>query len=84
MSASQALSILELHRALALRWFEEVWNQARRDTIFELLSPDCVIYDGDTPIYGPDGFAAFYDRLHSEFTDFRITPGVVLADGDLV
>jgi predicted SnoaL-like aldol condensation-catalyzing enzyme len=83
MSASQSLSAPDLNKHLVLRWFEEVWNQSRRETIFELLSPDCVIYDGDAPIRGHDGFAAFYDRLHSEFTDFHITPGAVLAEGDL-
>ena len=83
MSASQPLSLPDLNRHLVLRWFEEVWNQSRRETIFELLSPECVIHDGDTPIRGHDGFAAFYDRLQSEFTDFHLTPGVVLAEGDL-
>lgn len=83
MSATQPLSATDLSKHLVLRWFEEVWNQSRRDTIFELLSPECVIYDGDTPIRGHHGFAAFYDRLHSEFTDFCITPGIVLAEGDL-
>lgn len=83
MSASQAVSAPDPSKHLVLRWFEEVWNQSRRDTIFELLSPQCVIYDGDAPIRGHDGFAAFYDRLHSEFADFHITPVIVLAEGDL-
>jgi len=66
-----------------VRWFEEVWNQSRRETIFELLAPDCVIHDGGDTIEGHAGFAAFYDRLQSEFSEFRITPGVALAEGDL-
>ena len=83
MSTVQPLSGPVLNKHLVLRWFEEVWNQSRREAIFELLAADCVIHDGDTAIRGHDGFAAFYDRLQSEFTDFSITPGVVLAEGDL-
>ena len=29
-------------RALATRWFEEVWNQRRAETIDELSAPNCV------------------------------------------
>ena len=82
-SASQPLSTLDQHKHLVVRWFEEVWNQSRREVIFELLAPDCVIHDGDNAIRGQEGFAAFYDQLHSEFEDFRVTPGVALAEGDL-
>ena len=83
MSASQPISALELNKHLLVRWFEEVWNQSRREIIFELLDPECVLHDSDTPIRGPQEFAAFYDNLQSQFSDFRITPGTALAEGDL-
>lgn len=83
MSASQPLSPLEFNKHLVVRWFEEVWNQSRREVIFELLSPDCVIHDGANKIRGHDAFAAFHDQLRLDFDDFRITPGVALAEGDL-
>ena len=28
-------------RAVALRWFEEWWNQRRDDVIEEVTTPDC-------------------------------------------
>jgi len=30
------------YKALVIRWFEEIWNQGRVDTIDELMSPDCL------------------------------------------
>jgi predicted ester cyclase len=83
MSAPQAISALDQHKHLVVRWFEEVWNQGRREVIFELLAQECVLYDGDRPIRGPEEFAAFYDNLQSQFSNFRITPGTVLAEGEL-
>jgi predicted ester cyclase len=83
MSASP-VSVLDHNKQLTVRWFEDVWNQSRRDVIFELFAPECVLYEGHTLIRGPEEFAAFYDRLRSQFTDIRITPGVVLAEDDLV
>jgi ketosteroid isomerase-like protein len=84
MSAPQTISALDQQKHLAIRWFEEVWNQGRREVIFELFAPECVLYDGDKTIRGPEEFAAFYDNLQSQFSDFRITPSTVLAEGDLV
>ena len=83
MCASQALPILEQNKQLLARWFEEVWNQNRRETIAELLAPDSVIYDGTAAIRGPKEFEQFHDRLRAQFSDFRITPLVTLAEGDL-
>lgn len=83
MSAPQTISAPDQSKHLVARWFEEVWNQGRREVIFELFAPECVLYDGDTPIRGPQEFAAFYDNLQSQFSDFRITLGTTLAEGDL-
>ena len=83
MSASPA-STLEHNKQLTVRWFDEVWNQSRRETIFDLFAPDGVLYEGHTPIRGPQEFAAFYDRLQSQLSDIRVTPGVALAENDLV
>jgi predicted ester cyclase len=83
MSASP-VSVLEHNKQLTVRWFDDVWNQSRRDIIFELFAPDCVLHEGHTLIRGPQEFAAFYDRLQSQFSEIRITPGVALAQEDLV
>ena len=82
--SAEAVTILEHNKALTRRWFDEVWNQSRRNTIFELFDQECVLYEGHTPIRGPREFAAFHDRIREQFTDIHIEPGVSLAENDLV
>ena len=83
-SASQPLTDLEKNKILVHRWFEEVWNQSRRETIFELLTENSVLHDGARDIRGQQEFAEFHDTLRSQFSDFRITPVVSLAEGDRI
>lgn len=84
MSASPLpMSPLDQNKQLTIRWFEEVWNQGNRDAIARLFAPDGVLYDGSAVIRGPAEFEAFYDRLRAQFSDFHISPVLVLAEGDL-
>jgi len=83
-SAGQTLSLLERDKQLVIRWFEEVWNRGNRHTIAELLRDDGILHDGAQTFRGPHEFSVFYDDLRAQFTDFRITPVVVLAEDDLV
>jgi len=84
MSSSQPLSLLERNKRIVVRWFEEVWNQGKRDTISELFHNHGVIRDGPRDFHGPREFFVFYDDLRAQFTDFHITPVVILAEDDLV
>jgi len=83
MSAAPAVSALDQNKQLTIRWFEEVWNQGNRDVIAQLFAPDGVIYDGAAIIRGPAEFERFYDRLRDQFSDIKISPVLVLAEGDL-
>ncbi|HEV3334705.1 MAG TPA: ester cyclase [Bryobacteraceae bacterium] len=67
-----------------LRWFEEVWNQGRRQTIDELLDPACVIHDGPTTVTGPEEFKRFFDRMRASFSKIHVTPHEQVSGGDLV
>jgi predicted SnoaL-like aldol condensation-catalyzing enzyme len=82
-STPHSVSVLEHNKQLVIRWFEEVWNQGRRETIFELFSPNAVLHDGANHFHGPEEFIRFHDALRAQFSDFRITPVVALAEGDL-
>jgi predicted SnoaL-like aldol condensation-catalyzing enzyme len=84
MSASPAASTLDQNKQLTIRWFEEIWNQGNRDIIPQLFAQDGVIYDGSTIIRGPAEFERFYDRLRAQFSHVKISPVLVLAEGDLV
>src|SRR4029077_17818250 len=50
-------------KALPKRWFKEVWNDGRRETIRELLAPEAVIQDGGDAAVGPEGFYPLFDRM---------------------
>lgn len=70
---------------LALRWFEEVWNQRRTDTIDELLTDESVSHSESGPLRGSRNFQ---ERAHavflSAFPDLRITVEGTVAAGDEV
>ena len=71
-------------RALGRRWFEEVWNKARREAIVEMIAENGVIHDGDTDSVGPDGFCGFYDRIRSAFPEIHITVEDTFSEADKI
>ncbi len=71
-------------RQLAERWFEEVWNQRCRETIDELLAPDCVIHDAGQDIIGPEGFKHFFDDIQNTLSEVRVTPQFSISEGEYV
>jgi limonene-1,2-epoxide hydrolase len=68
---------------LARRWFQEVWNEGRRDAIAEMLAPDAVIHDSGTDSApGPEGFYPFFDRMSAALSELHVTVNDSFADGD--
>ena len=56
------------------RWFEEVWNQRRLETIDELLAPDCLAHDLSGPntcARGPAEFRQMAEALHGAFSEMK-------------
>jgi predicted SnoaL-like aldol condensation-catalyzing enzyme len=84
MSTPQAQTTTEQNKQIILRWFEEVWNQGRRETIAELYAPEGVLHDGAAIYRGREDFHRFYDELRSQFSKFQVKPIISLAEGDLV
>jgi steroid delta-isomerase-like uncharacterized protein len=77
----------EENKALTRRWFDEVWNAARVETIDELIDPDCVAHrmgDGGRDLRGAAGFKEFYEKFRGAFPEMRFTTEAVIAEGDLV
>jgi steroid delta-isomerase-like uncharacterized protein len=71
---------------LARRWFEEVWNRRRTDTIDELLTDESISYSESGPLRGPQEFKA---RAHAvflaAFPDLRlVVEGTVAEDDEVV
>jgi steroid delta-isomerase-like uncharacterized protein len=60
---------------LMRRWFKEVWNEGRIETIRELMAPDAVgigeLEDGGE-LHGPADFVPFVERVRAAFPDIKI------------
>jgi predicted ester cyclase len=71
-------------RDLGRRWFEQVWNQRRREAIAEMLTPDAVLHESGIDSIGPEGFYPFYDRLRATFPDLHVDVEDTIAEGDKI
>ena len=71
----------EANKAIVRRWFEEVWNQGREETIDELFAPHAVGYglgDTDVTTRGPAEFkieAMEIHPFHQMSAGFRLEAG---------
>lgn len=77
----------EAEIAVAKRWFEEVWNQRRSETIDALLATDAPVYGinhGADRIVGPAGFKPGYEQLKAAFPDIHFTIDEAISERDLV
>jgi steroid delta-isomerase-like uncharacterized protein len=66
---------VEENVALMRRWFKEVWNEGKTQTIYELLGPDAIgigqLEDG-TPLRGPAEFLPLVERIRGAFPDINM------------
>ena len=77
----------EANKALVRRWFEEVWNQGREETVDELFAADGAGYglgDADVTTHGPAEFKIFMRNLRGGLPDIHMTLEDILAEGDRV
>lgn len=66
------------------RWFEEVWNQGREETVDELFAPDGVAHglgEGTADVRGPAGFKVFLRNMRSAFPDVHLRIEDTIVDG---
>jgi steroid delta-isomerase-like uncharacterized protein len=71
--------------ALARRWFDEVWNQRRRETIDDLIAPESVCQAAGGELRGPTMFQTHvYEPFVDAFPDLRVTVEGTVAEGDQV
>ena len=68
--------------ALARRWFEEVWNGRRAETVSEIMDPVCEGHMEGPEVRSPEDFLAARATLLEAFPDFRVTVDGVIAEGD--
>lgn len=72
-------------RALAIRWFDEVWNRRNEAVIHELLAADSVCHMDDGAICGPDEFhAKQFVPFTAAFSELSLTIEGTVCEGDQV
>jgi steroid delta-isomerase-like uncharacterized protein len=72
---------------LGRRWFEEVWNQKKRESVAELLAVDCVMHgisENGEDVRGTEGFLALHAKLLSAFPDMRFMLHDCFGAGDKI
>ena len=77
----------EKNKALARRWFKEVWNEGNEKTIDQLLAPNAVLYglgESDVDVHGPAGFKPFVSNLRTALHPIHIEIDDIIAEGDKV
>ena len=71
--------------AVVRRFFHEVWNDRRQETIDELLDDESVCQSDIGELRGPAGFrAAQYEPMLAAFPDARVNIDGIMALGDEV
>lgn len=77
----------EENKALARRWFEEVWNQGSEATIDKLFHPQGHCYgwpEPDSDLAGPEAFKAVHRQFKDGFSGIHIDIEDIIAEGDRV
>jgi len=77
-------SLAEVNRALAERFFREVWTERRHDTIDEILDEQIVGHIEGADFHGTETYKEARRQLLSAFPDIRVTVEETAADGDQV
>ena len=73
-------------RALATRWYHEVWNERNPEAIRALLAPDAVGHTEGGDMRGPEEFISMFHRpFLGAFPDIKVSVDDVIAlDSDAV
>ena len=69
---------------LARRWFEEVWNQNKPETVTELLHPNVVGQMEGRVVRSPEEFLQAREELLTALPDLRVEVQAVISEGDEV
>jgi predicted ester cyclase len=77
----------ETNSQIVCRWFQELWNERKLETIDRLLSPECVAHEvigPQTVLRGPVEFRAAAETLLNAFGEMHFTVQDVFGQDDRV
>lgn len=69
-------------RDLSRRWFEEVWNQKRLETVDELVTDDSVAHSEAGNTASPPAFKHFHGEFLTAFPDIQVHIEDTISEGD--
>ena len=73
------------NKALVRRWFDEVWNNGRVDSIDDIMGAKCVVHGlGPAALDGPAGFKPFHASYRDAFPDVKLTVDDIVGEGSIV
>ncbi len=71
-------------KAFSRRFFEEVWNQGRREVLAELVDANCTVFEGGHKYTGPDVYRRVLEMTRMAFPDLHFKIDDQIAEGDKV
>jgi len=74
----------ETNSQLARRWFDDVWNRRKEETVKELLHPDIVGQMEGRTVSSPDEFLEARREMLTALPDLRVEIQGVVGEGDEV
>jgi steroid delta-isomerase-like uncharacterized protein len=69
------------------RWFQEVWNEGRVQTVYDLMAPGAIARGqrgAEAEIHGPEEFVNFVHEIRGGFPDIKIELEDIFGAGDKV
>jgi steroid delta-isomerase-like uncharacterized protein len=69
---------------VARRWFEEVWNERRRESVHELAHPESVGHMEHADVRKREDFLDFQAMFLNAFPDLRVVVEDTVAEGENV
>ncbi len=75
---------LEDNKAIARRYFGDLWNAKRPEVIDEIARPDCVIHLAPGQAHRPPNLHVWFEHALVAFPDVQFTVLDLFAEGDRV
>jgi steroid delta-isomerase-like uncharacterized protein len=83
MFATRVTDMTSEERNLGQRWFDEVWNNRRRETIAEIMAADVKVHDG-SKVSGIEAFYDFFERISTALPDTHVDIEFTVAEDDML
>lgn len=74
----------DVNKAVVRRFYEQVFNQQRLDLIPDLVTPDYIYHDPESPTLGPEGVQQMAGGFLAALPDLQFAFDDLIGEGDKV